>query len=260
MALQKQTNKFYTPPHIAQKMAELALPYATDKSVWCDPACGGLALVNCFPKGAQTEAWDLYPDFDFVQKQDFLKAKIPHNPHRIVVMNPPFRSGLALHFLRKASQIAPTVVALMPATYLGPTYKALYTEDLGAVPFEGIDKPLHVCLKVYRSADLRFGCPHNPYKIIDYRRKKGVADPIPPAECTRILGFGTQAGRVLKPDAAVHSREYWVFGKRIERDIRFGQDSTHSRVFNRSLSLHTLVSELLKRDGLAVEAIQPELF
>lgn len=128
-------DKFYTRPEVVQTClgALDALGCIRQGDLIVEPSAGSGAFSTALPvvfPGASVEAYDLVPEGDNIQRQDFLLFDTtPWQHQRVhVVGNPPFgrQSGLAKRFIKKAGAYAQTIAFVLPKSFKKPSMQMCF--------------------------------------------------------------------------------------------------------------------------------------
>lgn len=125
--LQPSLSQWHTPPWLARKVAQ----WVPRGARVLEPSCGGGALIDGLLRAKHQPvsihameidpAWcevahDRFPGVEVVCG-DFLTCALAADAFDAVVMNPPFEGDAHLRFVLRALELAPVVVAVVPASF-----------------------------------------------------------------------------------------------------------------------------------------------
>lgn len=129
-------DQFFTRPPIAAHFAQWVKSHDFFKNVtkMIEPAAGNKDLAKYFPG---IEMYDLDPQSDDINQQDFFASQHKYQPGFLVVMNPPFgkRSNLAIQFFNKSAEFADYIAQIVPRTFRRPS-----VQDQMSTKFELLDE------------------------------------------------------------------------------------------------------------------------
>lgn len=180
-----ELDKYYTPQNVAVSVCQDVREVLKDSiTEIIEPSAGNGAFIESIKSfGKDYKLFDLAPEHEEVEQQDYLDLDIPYKEGRLVLGNPPFgnRSALIKKFFKKSVEIADYIAFVLPISQLNNT-KQLYefdlirSVDLGVQEYSGV--PLHCCFNIYKRPDS--GVLNKPYKapiiegleIVEYRRDK----------------------------------------------------------------------------------------
>lgn len=178
-------DKYYTPAEVVEKVTEqVKLLLGDTVTEVVEPSAGDGAFIESVKSfGKDFKLFDLVPEHEEIEQQDYLELNIPHKKGRLVLGNPPFgsRSTLIKKFFKKSVEIADCVAFILPISQLNNTkqlyeFDLIHSEDLGVKEYSGV--PLHCCFNIYKRPE--GGVLNKPYKapiidgleIVEYRRDK----------------------------------------------------------------------------------------
>lgn len=110
-----------------------------------------IKVFRDFDENIKVEAYDIAPEAEGIQQQDFLKLEKEFDKDSIVIGNPPF--SLDSQFINKSLQIAPAVAFILPATWIGsytkhstidPDAVLIFSENLGVETYDAANKQKRV--------------------------------------------------------------------------------------------------------------------
>lgn len=122
-------DKFYTKPEIAKICIDL-VPDIQSYDLIIEPSAGN----GSFSSQLKCIAYDIEPEKEDIQKQDWFEVNPFSEKHILVIGNPPFgsRSSLAKNFIKHSRKIgAETIAFILPDTFskLSNQSKSLFPED-----------------------------------------------------------------------------------------------------------------------------------
>lgn len=118
--------KYYTKPEIVD-MCIKKLPFEIKSTdIVIEPSAGNGAFIESL-KGLSENVfyYDIDPEHELVQKQDFLLLNPPIGKKIHVIGNPPFgrQSSLTLKFIKKSCSFAETVSFILPKSFKKNSFK-----------------------------------------------------------------------------------------------------------------------------------------
>lgn len=122
-------------------------------------------------------AYDISPDDERVEKQDFLSLDIDYKKGRCAIGNPPFgdnKNCLFLKFYKKSIEIVDYISFILPISQFQNNIKMyefdlIYSEDLGIREYSG--QMLHCVLNIYKRPDGKLNDKPN-YNLKDIKIKR----------------------------------------------------------------------------------------
>ena len=148
-------DKYYTPDTIAKYIVDKTNKIVGIENIteYIEPSAGSGVFLKYLDKPYQ--AYDIEPEHDNVQLQDYLMLNVEYKQGRCVIGNPPYGSplNLAKAFCNKSFEIAEYVSFILPISQLKNTqtiykYDLIHSEDLGKQNYSGID--VHCCFNIYK--------------------------------------------------------------------------------------------------------------
>jgi hypothetical protein len=147
-----ELDKFYTPNNIAKKCIDLTFEVIENATEIIEPSAGSgnfsLQIPNCI-------AYDIAPEHESIQEQDFLKLDIPYKKGRLFIGNPPFgyTNNLARSFYKKCAKLGDYIAFILPVGLLGGSeslyeFDLIKSIDLGVIKYSGYD--VRCCFNVYK--------------------------------------------------------------------------------------------------------------
>ena len=180
-----EMDKYYTPKEVVVSICQDVREVLKDSiTEIIEPSAGNGAFIESIKLfGKDYKLFDLAPEHEEVEMQDYLDLDIPYKKGRLVLGNPPFgnRSILIKKFFKKSVEIADYIAFILPISQLNNTkqlyeFDLIHSVDLGVQEYSGV--PLHCCFNIYKRPDS--GVLNKPYKapiiegleIVEYRRDK----------------------------------------------------------------------------------------
>lgn len=180
-----EMDKYYTPKEVVVSVYQDVREVLKDSiTEIIEPSAGNGAFIESIKLfGKDYKLFDLAPEHEEVEQQDYLDLDIPYKEGRLVLGNPPFgnRSTLIKKFFKKSVEIADYIAFILPISQLNNTkqlyeFDLIHSVDLGVQEYSGV--PLHCCFNIYKRPDS--GALNKPYKapiiegleIVEYRRDK----------------------------------------------------------------------------------------
>jgi len=112
-------DKYYTPPTVARWCIEKTYEIIGKENITeiIEPSAGcgmfSLQIPNC-------KAYDLYPQSEYIEQQDFTKLDLEYKKGRLFIGNPPFGGGsgkLIKEFYNKSCDLGDYIAFIQPANY-----------------------------------------------------------------------------------------------------------------------------------------------
>lgn len=112
-------DKYYTPPTVARFCIDKVKELIGEENIteWVEPSAGSGSfshqLLGC-------KAYDLYPQHDYIEQQDFLELQLDYKEGRCFIGNPPFGGGagrLIKQFYNKATEMGDYIAYIQPASF-----------------------------------------------------------------------------------------------------------------------------------------------
>ena len=144
---------------------------------YLEPSAGSGVFLNYLDK--PYIAFDIEPEDDRVNKQDYLTLELPYKQGRCIIGNPPFgdKSNLVVSFYKKSIQLGDYIAFILPIGQLNNIIKLyefdlIYSEDLGGQLYSNRD--IHCCLNIYRRPISNILNKKPNYKLKDVAIKEDV--------------------------------------------------------------------------------------
>ncbi len=144
-------DKYYTDKQTAKNCIDLAFKEFENITEVIEPSAGNgafsLQIPNC-------KAYDIAPEHQSIEEQDFLKLDLLYKKGRLIIGNPPFgvKNTLSVQFFKKASKIGDYIAFILPISQLNNNrqmydFDLIKSIDLGEVKYT--DRTLHLCFNLY---------------------------------------------------------------------------------------------------------------
>ena len=163
-------DKYYTSDEVVEKCWEIlkeTIDMNNVSEIIESSAGNGAWLDKIKETGIPFKAYDIAPEHDDIELQDFLELEMDYKRHRLIGFNPPFgrSNNLSRKFYNKAVGVADYIAFIQPISQLDNTNSMYYFDlvksiDLGKTFFT--DRYLHCCFNIYR----------RPLKSIEAWREK----------------------------------------------------------------------------------------
>jgi predicted RNA methylase len=207
-----ELDKYYTDPNLSKELIEQTLDFiGRDKiDTIIEPSAGNGSFSNYlfdeYYYKYKILAYDIQPESERIQNQDFLKLELPFNTKCLIIGNPPFGSNrnLLTQFINKSYQISNYVAYILPISWLNKNnlknLDLIYSQDLKEQLFSNIK--LKCCFNIYK---------YNKDKKIDNLKLKGI-EVHQEAYGTGIYDFkiqrlGNYLGKILDNNSSIKS---WI--------------------------------------------------
>ena len=157
MSSSRSRDAYFTKPDIALRCIKTLDNLIGTNHTYLEPSAGDGAFVRPL-LDRQVLAVDIFPQADFIQKQDFLLSGLNAD---VVIGNPPFgkRAKLAVEFLNRAASFAKYIAFILPVQFrkygtqklLHPSLSLIHDELLPADSFlfEGKSYSVRCCFQVW---------------------------------------------------------------------------------------------------------------
>lgn len=123
-------DKYYTPPNVAKWCIQKTKEVIGEENIteWLEPSAGSGSFSHQL-QGCR--AYDLYPQHEYIQQQDYLDLKLDHKPGRCTIGNPPFGTTgkLIKEFYEISTGHSDYIAFILPASYY-KDYKRLYKFEI----------------------------------------------------------------------------------------------------------------------------------
>mgnify|MGYP002552145899 CR=1 FL=1 len=160
-----KNDKYYTPRVLAEYIVSKTKEVVGEDNIteYIEPSAGGGVFLDFLDKSYK--AYDILPEDDRIEKQDFLKLDLEYRKGRCIIGNPPYGRclNLAQKFYKKSVQLGDYIAFILPISQLNNNrtfydFDLIYSEDLKERSYSDIK--LHCCFNIYK------------------RNKKGLNKPI----------------------------------------------------------------------------------
>jgi len=143
-------DKYYASPSLVNYVVDTAINTIGKKNISeiIEPSAGDGAFIKKLDSlGIPVQYYDLYPEHDKIQKQDFRKLNIPYKKGRLFLGGPPYAQGskLWLMFVKQAAKMGDYIAYISPPSFhdVNPFPEfldILHTEQLPVQEFFGSKK------------------------------------------------------------------------------------------------------------------------
>lgn len=152
-------DKYYTPQTVVEKCINILENIVGDLNEYkfIEPSAGDGAFY--FPLISKTKnviAFDISPDNELINQQDFLELDTSQYTDYITIGNPPYgsRMNLAQKFYKKSIEYSSYIAFILPISQLNNTsslyeFDLISSNDLGVVKFSGTHS-VKCCFNVYK--------------------------------------------------------------------------------------------------------------
>lgn len=171
MSSSRSRDAYFTKPDIAVQCIKTLDNLIGVDHTYLEPSAGDGSFVRPL-LDRSVLAVDIFPQADFIQKQDFLLSELNAD---VVIGNPPFgkRAKLAVDFINRAASFASYIAFILPVQFrkfgtqklLHPSLSLIHDELLPADSFlfEGKSYSVRCCFQVWTtrpsSIDMRLKAP-----------------------------------------------------------------------------------------------------
>lgn len=151
-------DKYYTSEEVVDKCWNIlmdTIDINTVTEIIESSAGAGAWLDKIKSTGIDYKLYDIVPENDEIEKQDFLGLDLDYKKGRLIGFNPPFgrSNNLSRRFYNKAVGTADYIAFIQPISQLGNTNSMYYFDliksvDLGKTIYT--DRELHCCFNIYK--------------------------------------------------------------------------------------------------------------
>uniref|UniRef100_A0A6C0LIZ8 Methyltransferase small domain-containing protein n=1 Tax=viral metagenome TaxID=1070528 RepID=A0A6C0LIZ8_9ZZZZ len=263
--------KYYTKTNISTDCIDFFDEHIKpdyDNDLIIEPSAGDGAFSNIlFSRYKNVLAYDIMPEHDSIEKQNFLEMKIPtswYDRTVHVITNPPFgkQSGKAKQFIRKCSRFANTISFILPNSFrkkymqipFPSEFHLINIKDLPEDSFifpDGLDTSiLFCCFQVWKK-----DCNIPGREYIKYKPKsfKFVLNTENPDFSIRRVGINT--GRISRSiDKTISTHFFIKVNDNIDKDKFYNKFSNVTFPNNINIGSRSInKNELIK----TIESISP---
>ena len=150
-----ENDKYYTSSELAKYCVEKTQEIIGDGNIteYVEPSAGNGVFLDYLDKPYLT--YDIEPEDNRIQKQDWLGNNLTYKKGRCVIGNPPFgsRNTLSVKFYKKSIKLCDYIAFILPFSqfeFSSQLYEfdLIYSEDLGIKHYT--DRDLHCCFNIYK--------------------------------------------------------------------------------------------------------------
>lgn len=154
MKEKKVLDKYYTSVELAEYCYNLCIEKIGKENISeiIEPSAGNGVFLNIDDK---IKGFDIAPEDDRIEKQDFLKLDLEYKKGRLILGNPPYGRCLSLaqKFYKKSVHLGDYIGFILPISQLNTNvtffeFDLIYSEDLGVQNYSGIE--LHCAFNIYQ--------------------------------------------------------------------------------------------------------------
>lgn len=218
-------DKYYTPPDLAQHIFNKTNEIIGSHNIteYIEPSAGAGVFLDYFDK--PYKAYDIEPEDNRIEKQDWLTINVDYKKGRCIIGNPPFgdRNTLSVQFYKKSIQISDYISFILPISQLNNNqqmyeFDLVYSENLGIRNYS--NKNVHCCFNIYKR-NLNGFNEKPKYKLNDikiYEIRQGNKD-IRNYDI-RICNFGAATGKEVNyPCQYAHELAIKIFNIEYKNQI-----------------------------------------
>lgn len=225
-------DKYYTKPEIAKQCCDMVKKHVNilSNDMIIEPSAGNGVFIPYIKRLSKNHRfYDIKPEQDDIEKQDFLKLKIPENKLHIIG-NPPFgkKSSLAIKFIRHSAQLnASSISFILPKSFKKNSlkksvpleYHLKYQKDIPKNSFsvKGDEYDVNCVFQIWVKRGYKRNVPtreytNNNYKFVD----KSEGD-----ITIRRVGFGAGNVKITDYNDNINTNYFIKIDKKykVERDI-----------------------------------------
>lgn len=200
-----ELDKYYTPPDLAKYIVDKTKEIICEDNIteYIEPSAGAGVFLDYLDKPYL--AYDIEPEDNRINKQDFLELNLEYKKGRCVIGNPPYGKGnyTSVKFFKKSIQLGDYVSFILPISQLNNNmymyeFDLIHSEDLGKRIYT--DREVHCCLNIYKRP--QEGLNKKPNYDLKDVLLRGVAtgksrnDKVPDKYDFSICGFGASVGKI----------------------------------------------------------------
>lgn len=156
-----ENDKYYTDKEVVEKCWNIlkeTIDFNEVTEIIESSAGNGAWLDKIKETGIEWRAYDIVPEHDEVEEQDFLELNLDYKPGRLIGFNFPFgrSNNLSRKFYNKSVGVADYICSIQPISQLDNVNSMYYFDliksvDLGKTLYT--DRYLHCCFQVWKRPD-----------------------------------------------------------------------------------------------------------
>ena len=212
-------DKYYTSPELAEYCVRKTEEIIGKENIteYLEPSAGSGVFLDYLNKPYL--AYDIEPEDNRIQKQDYLTLDLEYKQGRCVIGNPPFGEGTRLsnRFCKKSFKNSDFVAMILPICQLNNSielyeFNLIYSEDLGIKQYS--NRNIHCCFNIYKIPENGFNKKSN-YKLKDIEIKecRKSRNQFLPKGFDYDIGFckwGSVGKEIIKGDEGKYQQEMYI--------------------------------------------------
>lgn len=221
-------DKYYTPANLAEYCVNKTKEIIGVENIthWIEPAAGAGAFLPFL--GENFNAYDIEPEGEKIEKNDYLKLRIHYKPGRCIIGNPPFGkfNNLSIKFYKKAIREGDYISFILPISQYNNNmqmfeFDLIYSENLGLNKYSDIN--VHCALNIYKRN--KYGLKKSnlkkyELKCISIIRINRNTNKKPPKKYDfSICGFGTNIGKLATKNDEFCNQKYIIINDLLNKDL-----------------------------------------
>lgn len=198
-------DKYYTPSDLAEYCVKKTKEVIGIDNIteWLEPSAGEGVFLPYL--GNNYLAFDIEPEAENIEQQNYLELDLPYFKGRCAIGNPPYGKGnyTSVKFFKKAITQCDFVAFILPISQLNNSmymyeFDMVHSEDLGKREYS--NRKVHCVLNIYKRNEKGYNKKPN-YDLKDVELR-GVAtgksrnDKVPNNYDFSVCGFGSSVGKV----------------------------------------------------------------
>ena len=148
-------DKYYTSSELAEYCVNKTKEIIGEDNIaeYIEPSAGSGVFLDCLDKPYL--AYDIEPEDNRIQKQDYLALGLNYKKGRCIIGNPPFgvKNTLTVKFYKQSIKFGDYISFILPISQLNNNqqmyeFDLVYSEDLGERHYS--DRKVHCCFNIYK--------------------------------------------------------------------------------------------------------------
>lgn len=212
-------DKYYTSPDLAEYCVKKTEEIIGKENIteYLEPSAGSGVFLDFLDKPYL--AYDIEPEDERVNKQDYLSLDLEYKKGRCIIGNPPFGEGTRLsnRFCKKSFKNSDFVAMILPICQLNNSielyeFNLIYSEDLGIKQYS--NRNIHCCFNIYKRPENGLNKKTN-YKLKDIEIKecRKSRNQFLPKEFDYDIGFckwGSVGKEITKGNEGKYQQEMYI--------------------------------------------------
>jgi hypothetical protein len=182
---------------------------------YIEPSAGAGVFLDYLDKPYL--AFDIEPEDDRVQKQDWLNVELEYKKGRCIIGNPPYgkRNTLSVSFYKKSVSLSDYIAFILPISQLNNNqqmyeFDLVYSKDLDVKKYS--DRDVHCCFNIYKrpTGELNEKSDYKLKEISVYEKRRTGNDNSPDKYDIAICGWGASIGKEINYKGQYANEKYII--------------------------------------------------